>query len=172
MRYSVEGKARDAQSGVKPDLPSRAGRRERAARCVERACGRRVVLLVELERDRVADRRADVRWGEREHACAADDDLVVDPSRRRRARRRGGRRCRARGSGRGAASGCGDVPERVVRRVGLEHTEIGAGVHREDHALLAVICLAAEHPCRLRRLYVQLRDGEAGRLCRRNRLAA
>ncbi len=175
MHHEVKEQLRDAQSRVETNLSSRARRRECAAWSAERAFGYRVVLLVEFECNRVADRCADVRRGEREHARPTDNDLVVDPSCGCRPRCRGGRGRRARHrSCRGgcrAASRRSVVPERVVRRVGLEQAKIVAGVHRKDHALLTVICLPAEHPCRVRRLYVQLCNDKARRLCRRDGLA-
>lgn len=165
-------------------MSGRARRRQGAAGCVKRALGDGVVLLVELKRDSVANRRSDVWRVVRDDTRATNNNLVVStspspsprassgassssstwcaggwgPSRRRR-------RCC---SGRGCSSGRdGVVTKRIADRSSLERSKVVAGVDRKDHALLAVVCLAAVCPDRIRAGDCELDDREvSGLVCR------
>lgn len=154
------------QSGVKANLASSAGRCQGTARRIERALGNSMVLLVELEGDGIANSCSNVRRAVCQNIRTADNDLVVNTASgcRRRSCRRVGRKCRGSdgwscsrggGGGRGGRDGSGggscgggSVTEWVARSSSLECSKLVAWVHREDHALLTVIRLAAVYPDR------------------------
>ena len=150
------------EARVEADLASCGCQGESAARVSEARLGDCMILLVELECDRIADLRSNVRRVVEEFASPANNDRVVRASCGSRLSgswegtvRRGDRlatpncqsgsdslntRC-GRSSRRGR-SGSSSTPLGVC----LECGELRAWVDGEDHALLTVVCLATVDP--------------------------
>lgn len=173
---SVRGNGHEAR--VEADLASGRSVCELAAGLREVRLGHCVVLDLELEGDRVAGLRGDVRGVERDDAITADDDLVVLAgagrwlSRARVGAVGGGESlsavvyCDGRGDGDsascrrgGGGGGCGRV---LACSSGLEGGELVTRVDCEDHSLLAVTCLFTEHPVWVGRVDGQDANWEVG----------
>jgi hypothetical protein len=164
----------NSQSRIKPNLTSSRCEGQSAARGSERRLGSGVVLLLELERNGIANLGGDVGRGVEKFSRSTDDNLMIrrsGSSGRSRTRPRsvssgenvarngdcGSHSDDARRSRRGRGGGGGSCS---TSRCGLECAELTSGVDSENHSLLAMASLATIDPDGVCVSHCECSDGE------------